>query len=490
MSSKKIGLYLGPTVFFLILLFFNPADLNAASKGVLASILWIAIWWITEALPISVTALLPMILFPLTGGMELSDTTASFGHKLVFLTMGGFMIAIAIEKWNLHKRIALNIIYLIGTDIRKIILGFMLATAFLSMWISNTATSVMMLPIGIVIIKQLKDNSEGSGDKSDTFAKALMLSIAYSASIGGISTLIGTPTNMVMAGAISQIYGYEISFIDWFIFGFPLSMLLLFFSWFYLTRIAFSLKEISFTKGREEISELRRGLGSFTYEQKVVSFVFVAAAICWITKNFLLKNIFSNIDDTIIAIFFAILLFMINTKDKKGKILKWKDTLNLPWGILLLLGSGMSFAKAVDSSGLSIWVGNQISVFGTMNLFLLIILLVTVVNFLTEIASNMATIAIMLPILAPICLEFDLHPFVLMVGASVSASCAFMLPVATPPNAVVFGSGYLKMPDMVKKGFLLNVTSIIIITIMVYFLLPILWELVPDQFPEGLISLN
>ena len=249
MSSKKIGLYVGPTVFFLILLFFNPADLNAASKGVLASILWIAIWWITEALPISVTALLPMILFPLSGGMELADTTASFGHKLVFLTMGGFMIAIAIEKWNLHKRIALNIIYLIGTDIRKIILGFMLATAFLSMWISNTATSVMMLPIGIVIIKQLKDNSEGSGVKSNTFAKALMLSIAFSASIGGISTLIGTPTNMVMAGAISQIYGYELSFVDWFIFGFPLSMLLLFFSWFYLTRIAFSFKEINFARG-------------------------------------------------------------------------------------------------------------------------------------------------------------------------------------------------------------------------------------------------
>ncbi|MEC8636716.1 MAG: DASS family sodium-coupled anion symporter, partial [Bacteroidota bacterium] len=378
---------------------------------------------------------------------------------------------------------------LIGTDIRKIILGFMLATAFLSMWISNTATSVMMLPIGIVIIKQLKDNSEGSGVKSNTFAKALMLSIAFSASIGGISTLIGTPTNMVMAGAISQIYGYELSFVDWFIFGFPLSMLLLFFSWFYLTRIAFSFKEINFARGREEISELRRELGSFTYEQKVVSFIFVAAAICWITKNFLLKNIFPNIDDTIIAIFFATLLFMINTKDKNGKILKWKDTLNLPWGVLLLLGSGMSFAKAVDISGLSIWVGNQISVFGSMNLFLLIILLVTVVNFLTEIASNMATIAMMLPILAPICLEFDLHPFVLMVAASVAASCAFMLPVATPPNAVVFGSGYLKMPDMVKKGFLLNVTSIIIITIMVYFLLPVLWELVPDQFPEGLISL-
>tara|TARA_S200000501_G_scaffold95142_1_gene88508 strand:- start:118 stop:1584 length:1467 start_codon:yes stop_codon:yes gene_type:complete len=487
MSSKQVGLYLGPALFFLTLIFFNPPGLNDPSRAVLASSLWIAIWWITEAIPISVTALLPIILFPLSGGMELADTTASYGHKLVFLTMGGFIIAIAIEKWDLHKRIALNIIHYIGTDIKKIILGFMIATAFLSMWISNTATSVMMLPIGIVIIKQLQENPNFSTGEHNTFAKALMLSIAYSASIGGVSTLIGTPTNMVMAGAISQIYDYEISFLDWFIFGFPLSTMILIFSWYYLTRMAFSFKETSFPGGREEILKLREALGKITYEQKVVSFVFIAAAFCWITKNFILKNIFPNIDDTIISIFFASLLFLINARGKKKKILKWEDTLNLPWGVLLLLGSGMSFAKAVDSSGLSIWVGNQISSFGTLNLFVLIVLLITVVNFLTEIASNMATIAMMLPILAPIALEFDLNPFVLMVAASVSASCAFMLPVATPPNAVVFGSGYLKMPDMVKKGFLLNLTSIVIIALMVYFVLPILWELVPDEFPKGLI---
>lgn len=438
MSSKQVGLYLGPALFFLTLIFFNPPGLNDPSRAVLASSLWIAIWWITEAIPISVTALLPIILFPLSGGMELADTTASYGHKLVFLTMGGFIIAIAIEKWDLHKRIALNIIHYIGTDIKKIILGFMIATAFLSMWISNTATSVMMLPIGIVIIKQLQENPNFSTGEHNTFAKALMLSIAYSASIGGVSTLIGTPTNMVMAGAISQIYDYEISFLDWFIFGFPLSTMILIFSWYYLTRMAFSFKETSFPGGREEILKLREALGKITYEQKVVSFVFIAAAFCWITKNFILKNIFPNIDDTIISIFFASLLFLINARGKKKKILKWEDTLNLPWGVLLLLGSGMSFAKAVDSSGLSIWVGNQISSFGTLNLFVLIVLLITVVNFLTEIASNMATIAMMLPILAPIALEFDLNPFVLMVAASVSASCAFMLPVATPPQCGCF----------------------------------------------------
>ena len=486
MSTKQIGIYLGPVMFFLTLLFFNPPGLNDTSRAVLASSLWIAIWWITEALPIAVTALLPMILFPLTGGMELADTTAAYGHKLVFLTLGGFIIAIAIEKWNLHKRIALHIISYIGTDLKMIILGFMVATAFLSMWISNTATSVMMLPIGIVIIKQIQDNSDFSGSASNTFAKALMLSIGYSASIGGVSTLIGTPTNMVLAGAISQIYDYEISFLEWFIFGFPLSIMILFFSWYYLTRIAFSFEQKRLPGGRAEILKLKKDLGKITFEQKAVSFVFFAAAFCWITKNFLLKNIFPRIDDTIISIFFATLLFLINVKGKKEKILKWEDTQRLPWGVLLLLGSGMSFAKAVDSSGLSVWVGTQISAFGTMNLFLLLVLLITVVNFLTEIASNMATIAMMLPILAPIALEFDLHPFVLMVAAAAAASCAFMLPVATPPNAVVFGSGYLKINDMVKNGFLLNLTSIVIIALMVYFALPILWDLVPDEFPKSL----
>ena len=487
MSSKKLGLYLGPAMFILTLMFFNPVGLNDSSRAVLASALWIAIWWITEALPISATALLPILLFPISGGMELADTTAAYGHKLVFLTLGGFIIAIAIEKWNLHKRIALNIIYFIGTDVKKIILGFMVATAFLSMWISNTATSVMMLPIGIVIIKQLQDNPSLNSSQTNTFAKALMLSIAYSASIGGISTLIGTPTNMVMAGAISQIYDIEISFLDWFIFGFPLSLMILFVSWYYLTRVAFTFKEISFPGGRKDISKLRKALGEITYEQKVVSFIFFAAAFCWITKNLLLKNIFPRLDDTIISVFFAILLFVINTKNKKEKILKWGDTLNLPWGVLLLLGSGMSFAKAVESSGLSIWIGAQISAFGTINLFLLLILIIIVINFLTEIASNMATIAMVLPILAAVALEFDLHPYILMVAASVSASCAFMLPVATPPNAVVFGSGFLTIPDMVKKGFLLNLASIIIIALMIYYVLPLIWGFVPDKFPKELI---
>ena len=488
MTTKKIGLYLGPILFFLTLFLFDPDGLNDASRAVLATSLWIAIWWITEALPIAVTALLPIVLFPLSGGMDLASTSAAFGHKFIFLIMGGFIIAIAIEKWNLHKRIALNIIYFIGTDVKKIILGFMVATAFLSMWISNTATSVMMLPIGIVIIKQLKDNPKTDADENLIFGKALMLSIAYSASIGGIATLIGTPPNMVMAGILAQTYGYEISFLEWFIFGFPVMLLLLFICWWYLTRWAFSFEQKSFPGGIEEISRLKNELGKISYEQKVVATVFASAGVCWISRSFLLQNIFPSIDDTIIAIFFALLLFVLNTKKGNDKILQWEEAIKMPWGILLLYGGGMSLAKAFESSGLAIWIGNQMNAFGSFHLFFLLILLVTAINFLTEVTSNLATTAMLMPVLAPIAIEFDLHPFVLMAAAAVAASCAFMLPVATPPNAVVFGSGYLRIPDMVKKGFFLNLISILTIVLMVYFLLPSLWNLTPEKFPVELLN--
>lgn len=487
-SAKNIGLFLGPLLFLLILFFFNPSGLNEPSKAVLASTLWIAIWWITEALPIAVTALLPIVLFPLTGGMDLSTTSAAYGHKFIFLIMGGFIIAIAIEKWNLHKRIALNIIHFIGTDIQKIILGFMVATAFLSMWISNTATSVMMLPIGIVIIKQLSEHHNSDKNENLNFGKALMLSIAYSASIGGIATLIGTPPNMVMAGIVAQTYDYEISFLEWFIFGFPVMILLLFLCWIYLTRWAFSFKQKKFPGGRKEISRLRNELGKISYEQKVVAVVFAMAGICWISRSFILQKIFPAVDDTIIAIVFALMLFILNSKNKAEKILRWEEAVKMPWGILLLYGGGMALAKAFESSGLAIWIGNQLNALGSYDLIVLLILLVAAINFLTEVTSNLATTAMLLPVLAPIALEFDLHPFVLMAATAIAASCAFMLPVATPPNAVVFGSGYLRIPDLVRKGFLLNLISVITIVLMIYFLLPVLWDLVPEKFPTELLN--
>ncbi|XMO86482.1 SLC13 family permease [Algibacter sp. AS12] len=485
-NTKRIGLILGPILFVLIRLFFHPEGLSDEANGVLASTLWIALWWITEAIPIAATALLPIVLFPLSGSLDIGTTTASFGHKFVFLYLGGFIIAIAIEKWNLHKRIALNIINIIGSNVQKIILGFMLATAFLSMWISNTATSVMMLPIGIAIIKQLKDNPKTDEDENLVFGKALMLAIAYSASIGGIATLIGTPPNLVLAGVVAETYGYEITFAQWFIFGFPISVLLLFICWKYLTVFAFTFKQKEFPGGKEEIKRLLKLLGKMTYEEKVIATVFAATAFCWITRSFLLTKLLPQIDDTIIAILFAIILFLIPSKTKHENLISWKDTKNLPWGIILLFGGGMALAKGFDSSGLASWIGNQMTALEGVTTILLIFLLIAAVNFLTEITSNLATTAMLLPVLAPMAITIDIHPFILMVGAAVAASCAFMLPVATPPNAVVFGSGYLRIPDMVSKGIVMNIISIIILTLFVYFVLPELWGIVIEGFPDSL----
>ncbi|MGB6268719.1 MAG: SLC13 family permease [Olleya sp.] len=484
--SQKIGFILGPLVFTLVLLFFNPEGLSPQAKAILASALWIAIWWITEAIPIAVTALLPIVLFPLSGGLTLTETTSAFGHKYIFLYLGGFIIAIAIEKWQLHKRIALNIIHFIGSDVKQIILGFMVATAFLSMWISNTATAVMMLPIGMAIINQLKDNPDTVEDENQTFGKALMLAIAYSASIGGIATLIGTPPNLVLAGVLSDIYNYEITFLHWFMFGFPISIVLLVICWKYLTAFAFTFKQTKFPGGKAEIKRLLKTLGNISYEEKIVGFIFGLTAFFWITRSFLFKGLLPNLDDTIIAITFAITLFLIPSKKEKKPLMTWEDAVKLPWGIILLFGGGMALANGFETSGLAKWIGNQMTAFGGFNTLLLLVLLITVVNFLTEITSNLATTAMLLPVLAPMALTLDIHPFVLMVGATVAASCAFMLPVATPPNAVVFGSGYLRIPDMVKKGIVMNVISIILLTFFVYLLLPILWQITIEGFPEVL----
>ena len=489
MNSKKLGLFLGPLFFTATLLIFKPEGLSDQAHAVLATTLWIAVWWITEAVPIAVTALLPIVLFPLSGGLDLTPTTGAYGHKYVFLYLGGFMLATAIEKWNLHKRIALNIIAFIGADIQKIILGFMLATAFLSMWISNTATAVMMLPIGMAIIKQLKDNPETIEDENRIFGKALMLGIAYSASIGGVATLIGTPPNLVLAGVILETYDYEISFFQWFLFGAPIAIFLLILCWVYLTRFAFTFKQKAFPGGQAEIDRLKKNLGPMSYEEKMVAVVFGLAAFCWISRTYLLQPIIPGIDDTIIAIFFAIVLFLIPSKNQKGVLIRWEEAVQIPWGIIILFGGGMALAKAFDSSGLALWLGNQMTLLQGVSLLLLILLLVTAVNFLTEITSNLATTAMLMPVLAPMALKVDVHPFALMVGAAVAASCAFMLPVATPPNAVVFGSGYLRIPDMVQKGIWMNLISILIVTLMVYFAIPWLWEIDLGSFPSNLKSL-
>jgi sodium-dependent dicarboxylate transporter 2/3/5 len=482
-SVNKIGFVLGPLCFILIMLFFNPDDLEFQGKAILACASWIAIWWVTEPIPIAATSLLPIIIFPLSGGLDIKTTTAAFGHKYVFLFIGSFILAIAIQKWKLHKRIALNIINQVGVNKSNIILGFMIATAFLSMWISNTATSVMILPVGLAIISQLKDDPNTPENENSLFGKALMLAIAYSASIGGMATLIGTPPNMIFAGVIKESYNIEISFFDWFKFGLPLSIFFLFICWFYLTKIAFKFKQKEFSAGKEEIVSQLKGLGKISYEEKTILIVFILTALAWISRSYILVKIIPNLDDTIIAVISAIVLFILPSKkstikNKLTKIVDWEDAMKLPWGILLLFGAGMALAQGFDSSGLAIWIGNQLTYLSDVPLVILLLILIASVNFLTEVTSNMATTAMLLPILVSLAVVLDLHPYYLLVSATLAASCAFMLPVATPPNTVVFGSGLLKIEDMFKKGLWLNLISIVTLTFTIYYVLPYFWDLV------------
>ena len=443
----------------------------------MAIVAWMAVWWISEVVPIAITALLPILLFPSSGILPIEETGANYGHKYIFLFIGGFILANAIQKWNLHKRIALIIILKLGGSTDKIILGFMIATAFLSMWISNTATTVMMLPIALSVIAQLQDHPETLENENKTFGKALMLGVAYSASAGGIATLIGTPPNLIFAAFIQKTFNTEIAFFDWLIIGLPVSIILLLFIWFYLTKYAFKLNENGFPGGKEKVIVLLKEMGPMKNEEKKVLTLFVFTVFLWITRKYLINPFIPDFDDSMIAISCALILFIIPSSERSKPLMKWKDAITIPWGILLLFGGGLSIANAFQKTELDKWIGEQLEVFSFSSSIIALLVIIAAVNFLTEMTSNMATTAMLLPVMIPVASILNLHPFLLLVGTTLAASCAFMLPVATPPNAVVFGSKLLKISDMVKAGILINVFSIILILAMVYFVLPLIWGL-------------
>ena len=477
MTKSNIYKLLGPLLFFIILILDAPNGMSNEGFRLLGIIIWMAVWWISEVVPIAVTSLLPIILFPSLNILNIQETGANYGHKYIFLFIGGFILANAIQKWNLHKRIALNIILKIGGSTEKIILGFMLATGFLSMWISNTATTVMMLPIALSVINQLKDHPETLENENKVFGKALMLGVAYSASAGGIATLIGTPPNLIFAGFIQENFNIEISFFQWMKIGFPVSIILMLFIWWFLTKYAFKLNKTGFPGGKEEIKKILSKMGKINNEEKKILIVFTLTILSWIFRKNTINLIIPNFDDSMIAISSAIILFILPSKNNKEPIMKWKDALTIPWGILLLFGGGLSIAKGFQATGLDHWIGDQLSFLTFSSSLLVIFLIIAGVNFLTEMTSNMATTAMLLPVMIPIANIMQINPFLLLVGTTLAASCAFMLPVATPPNAVVFGSKLLKISDMVKAGILINIFSIIIILIMVYFGMPIFWNL-------------
>lgn len=473
----NLGILLGPLAFVLFAFFVDFSGLNPAGQYMLALASWMAIWWITEAIPIAATAILPLILMPLLGILPIANVSGNYMHPTVLLYMGGFLLATGIEKWNLHRRIALNIINLLGTDLRRIVLGFILATGILSMWISNSATSLMMLPIGLAVVNQFKSQlGESNTSISERLGKNIMLGIAYSASIGGLATLIGTPTNAIMAAVIKDLYDYTIGFNEWMAFGLPLVAVLLMICWYFLVSTANPLpKGFSLPDGKNIIRIQLKALGKISYEEKLVMIVFGSVCLARILRSFVLVKLLPEIDDTIIVLVGVVLLFVLPSSSGEDRILDWKTAERIPWGVLILFGGGLALAAGFQSTGLAEWIGQKFTLLEGISFFLLLLIIIASVNFLTEVTSNVATASMLLPILASVALKLDLHPFGLMVGATLAASCAFMLPVATPPNAVVFGSGYLQMKDMVKAGFWLNIISIILVTLMVYFVLPWMW---------------
>ncbi|OXY83205.1 anion transporter [Oceanimonas doudoroffii] len=480
-NAQYMGLLMGPALFFILNSFFAPAGMSAEAVAVLAIVAWVATWWITEAIPIPLTSLLPLILFPLMGVMKTGEVSASYGDPLIFLFVGSFMMALAMEKWNLHRRVALGIISFIGTNPNMIILGFMTATAFLSMWISNTATTMMMVPMSLAVTKHIADAIHKHHPGVDTapgsfpFGTAMMLGTAYAATLGGFGSLIGAPANTILAATVKKLYDVEISFAQWLLFGIPLVAILIPLIWLYLVKIAFPMKVSHLPGGVEVIKKEKQELGKMSFEEAVVLAVFSLVALAWITRSFVLKALIPGIDDTIIALCGASVLFILPARNAAGTILDWDTVKKLPWGILWLFGGGLAIAGGITSSGLDQWIGGQLVNFTEVPLWLTIALIVGVITLLTEFTSNTATATMVYPIVAAGAAALSMDPIILMVAACMGATFAFMSPVAAPPNAIVFATGYLKISTMVRAGIWLNLLGVVFSVIIISYLVPLIF---------------
>ncbi|MEN1786304.1 MAG: DASS family sodium-coupled anion symporter, partial [Bacteroidota bacterium] len=471
----KIGLIAGPLLF---LIFLNLPFIVISEKGddVVAVALWMLIWWITEAVSIAVTALLPLLLFPLLHILPMSEVGANYGSPIVFLFFGGFVMALALEKVNLHKRIALNIIKLTGTTPNKVVLGFMIATAALSMWISNTASTVVMLPIALSVIDLLLKKGGAVAKSHRNFALSVMLGIAFSANAGGIATVIGTPPNSVMIGLLENEYNIQISFLRWMSLGLPLSLVLLGITYVVLVKWMFPNRQLAFEASKEVIQDELRQLGPLSAQEKQVLVIFGCTVFLWVFRT-LINTLFPGLglSDANISIFAALALFAWPASFGKGTfILDWKDTSKLAWGILILFGGGLALAKGMSVSGIVDLVADtiaqsDISILATASLLILLML------FMTELMSNVALVAVLAPVVAGIAIGLDLPILYLLIPVTIASSCAFMLPMATPPNAIVFASGYVKVPQMARVGIVLNLISVGLLILVFQFVVPLLF---------------
>tara|TARA_Y100000389_G_scaffold205085_1_gene262921 strand:- start:7006 stop:8445 length:1440 start_codon:yes stop_codon:yes gene_type:complete len=475
LNSKTIGLFLGP-LFFVLFILLPFENLSSEACAVLACASWMIVWWITEAVSISVTSLIPLILFPLTGVMSVNDVGANYGSSIVFLFFGGFVLAIGLEKVNLHRRIALSIIKKTGTTPKKVILGFMIATAFMSMWISNTASTVVMLPIALSVIHLLINKEETPNTNQQNFALSVMLGIAFSANAGGIATVIGTPPNSVLIGLLENEYQIEISFVKWMAIGLPFALVLIAIIYLLLVHWIFPTKDLQFSTSNNIIDHELKKLGSISAREKQVLWIFGIIVSLWIFRT-PINSVFPwlKLSDTVISILGALALFAIPFNLKKGEfILKWEDTQKLSWGILILFGGGLALAKGMSTTGIVSLITNYISD-GNFSVFLTASLLIFLMLFMTELMSNVALVAVLAPVVAGIAIGLEIPILYLLIPVTMASSCAFMLPMATPPNAIVFASGYVKVHEMARVGIIINCISVLILIALFKFGIPLVF---------------
>ncbi|MDP5053301.1 MAG: SLC13 family permease [Congregibacter sp.] len=473
---QRMGLVLGPGLCLCMLIFANAqTTMPPAAWKVAAIAMWMAIWWATEVVPVAVTAFLPLICFDLLGIAPMQEVAQSYAHPIIYLFLGAFMLAIAVEKWSLHRRMALWILTRTGTDGKRLILGFMLVGALLSMWMTNTSTTMMLLPIaasvGALIAEQA---SRGQEAFVRDFQIALMLGLAYSTTIGGLSTLVGTPPNVFLAGFLQDSYGLSIGFADWMMIGVPLSATLLPLGWWILTSVAYSVTIPASEQTQAVITQMQRDIGRITTPERRVGLLFLLVITLWMFRS-MLQQIpgLGGLDDSGIVMAAALLLFVVPSGvSGRGPLMNWSDVTQLPWGVLILFGGGLSLAAQVSGSGLALWLGEGLSLLGSMGLIVLVLASAGLVVFLTELTSNLATAATFLPVVAAIALQSGIDPLVLCVPVTLAASCAFMLPVATPPNAIVYSSGVLRIPDMIRAGFIMNLVALVLLTVVAVWLVP------------------
>src|SRR5690625_1364274 len=479
---RRIGLGLGIALAVLVY-FVLPDSLSSEGRVTAAIAVLMAVWWMTEAFPIPATALLPLVLFPFLGVAEIDAVASPYANDTIFLFMGGFVLALAMQRWNLHRRIALGIVAAVGTSPTMLVAGFMLATGFVTMWVSNTATAIMMLPIGLSVLTLMNQSEKGKSDAN--FATALMLGIAYAASIGSVSTLIGTPPNALMRAYLSEEHDIDVGFGQWMVVGVPLAAVFLVFAWVVLAKIVYRPRITEIAGGRDLIREELHKLGPMSRGEKTVAAVLVAAALSWVFIPLLADTDsiggalpwLSNISDAGIAMAVAVVLFLLPVDGRRGvPAVDWDTASQLPWGILLLFGGGLSLSSQFTDSGLSEWIGEQVGVLEGVPAWVIILVVAATVLLLTELTSNTATAAAFLPIMGGVALGMGMDIMTLIVPTALAASMAFMLPVATPPNAIAFGSGYVRIGEMVRGGVWLNAISLVLIMIVMYTLVPLVFN--------------